>query len=84
MPLRPTVSSINSPSYNLAKHPSDILAPLSGKGTSYIKNSQHFVKRARETTIQPGDVLVSFDVVSLFTNAPIDDVYNISLKDLKK
>ncbi|KAJ8048218.1 hypothetical protein HOLleu_00445 [Holothuria leucospilota] len=47
IPLRPIVSSINSPSYNLARHLADLLTPLSGKGMSYIKNSQHFVERAR-------------------------------------
>ena len=77
MPLRPIVSSINSPSYNLAKHLADILTPWSGKGTSYIKNSQHFVERAKEIEIQPGDLLVSFDVVSLFTNVPIDEACEI-------
>ncbi|XP_072030659.1 uncharacterized protein [Amphiura filiformis] len=77
MPLRPIVSSINSPCYNLAKHLADILTPLSGKGTSYIKNSQHFVEKAGQIPIEPGDLLVSFDVVSLFTNVPIDDASKI-------
>ncbi|XP_072019690.1 uncharacterized protein [Amphiura filiformis] len=77
MPLRPIVSSINSPCYNLVKHLADILTPLSGKGTSYIKNSQHFVEKARQIPIEPGDLLVSFDVVSLFTNVPIDDASKI-------
>ncbi|XP_072037195.1 uncharacterized protein [Amphiura filiformis] len=77
MPLRPIVSSINSPCYNLAKHLADILTPLSGKGTSYIKNSQHFVEKAGQIPIQPGDLLVSFDVVSLFTNVLIDNASKI-------
>ncbi|XP_072030531.1 uncharacterized protein [Amphiura filiformis] len=77
MPLRPIVSSINSPCYNLAKHLADILTPLSEKGTSYIKNSQHFVEKAGQIPIEPGDLLVSFDVVSLFTNVPIDDASKI-------
>ena len=64
MPLTPIVSSINSPCYNLAKHLVDILTPLSGKGSSHTKNSQHFVERARELTIEPGNLLVSFHVVS--------------------
>lgn len=84
MPLRPIVSSINSPCYNLAKHLTDILTPLSGNGSSYIKNSQHFVERAKRIQIQPDDLLVSFDVVSLFTNVPIDDACKIigdSLRD---
>ncbi|KAJ8019162.1 hypothetical protein HOLleu_42440 [Holothuria leucospilota] len=73
IPLRPIVSSINSPSYNLARHLADILPPLSGKRMSYIKNSQHFVERAKKISIETTDILVSFDVVSLFTNVPIND-----------
>ncbi|KAJ8019710.1 hypothetical protein HOLleu_41397 [Holothuria leucospilota] len=52
IPLRPIVSSINSPSYNLARDLADILTPLSGKGMSYIKNSQHFVERAKKISIE--------------------------------
>lgn len=51
IPLRPTASSITSPSYNLAKHLADILTPLSGKGMSYFKNSQHLVERAKKISI---------------------------------
>ncbi|KAJ8023755.1 hypothetical protein HOLleu_36289 [Holothuria leucospilota] len=57
-PLRPIVSSINSPSYNLARHLAGILTPLSGKGISYIKNSQHFVERAKKISIETSDILV--------------------------
>ena len=44
---------------------------------SYIKNFQHFVERAKQISIRPSDILVSFEVVSLFTNVPIDDACKI-------
>ncbi|XP_072039137.1 uncharacterized protein [Amphiura filiformis] len=33
---------------------------------------------ARQIRLQPGDILVSFDVVSSFTNVPIDDTWEIT------
>ncbi|KAJ8025720.1 hypothetical protein HOLleu_33353 [Holothuria leucospilota] len=77
IPLRPIVSSINSPSYNLARHLANIMTPLSGKGMSYIKNSQHFVERAKKILIETSDILVSFDVASLFTNVHINDACKV-------
>ncbi|KAJ8029450.1 hypothetical protein HOLleu_28842 [Holothuria leucospilota] len=52
----------NSPSYNLATHLADILTPLSGKGMSYIKNSQQFAKRAKKISIETSEILVSFEL----------------------
>ena len=44
---------------------------------SNIKNFQRFVERAKQISIRPSDILVSFEVVSLFTNVPIDDACKI-------
>ena len=41
-PLRPMVSFINSPSYQLSKHLSDLLSPLVGHSQSAVKNSREF------------------------------------------
>ena len=49
IPLRPIVSSIGSPTYNLSKELARILSPLRGKTTSYIKNSSHFVEMIKDT-----------------------------------
>lgn len=72
MPLRPIVRAIGSPCYRLAKMLARILSPLAGKTTSHISNSTEFVKRVKETPVQGNDRMISFDVVSLFTNVPID------------
>ncbi|XP_011338800.2 uncharacterized protein LOC105280186 [Ooceraea biroi] len=42
---------------------------------SHIKDSWTFVKKIKELKIEPGEVLVSLDVVSLFTNIPRNLVF---------
>ena len=66
------VSFYSSPTYQLSKHLSIILSPLVGKTTSFVKNSAEFARFIRQHTIQKGEVMVSFDVVSLFTKIPVD------------
>jgi hypothetical protein len=52
--------------------PTPILNPLLGKSGTYKKNSEQFVKLINGQHISEGHVLVSLDVVSLFTTAPVD------------
>ncbi|XP_076655132.1 uncharacterized protein LOC143360299 [Halictus rubicundus] len=77
IPLRPIVSTIGSPTYKLAKYLTNILKPLTGSTPSYIKNSSHFIHKIQTIQTQPEDLLVSFDVKSLFTNVPITDSIEI-------
>ncbi|XP_071439457.1 uncharacterized protein [Hetaerina americana] len=72
-PLRPIVSSIGAPTYNLAKHLTGILAPFVGSCEHHIKNSAEFVKTLRDIRLDNQDILASFDVISLFTKVPIKD-----------
>ena len=48
------------------------MQPLIGKTSLAIKNSTGFIEFIKRQTILPDEVLVSFDVVSLFTNIPTD------------
>ena len=66
-PLRPIVNTIGSPTYNLAKHLAKTLKPLAGNTTSYIKDSTHFIQEIKNMNLDDNDMLVSFDVVSLYT-----------------
>ena len=72
IPLRPIVSFVGSPSYQLSKHLTYIISPLVGKTSSHVKNSTHFAEFISMQSVYPGEVLVSFDVVSLFTNIPVN------------
>ncbi|XP_049914604.1 uncharacterized protein LOC126398968 [Epinephelus moara] len=69
-PLRPIVSSINSVTYNIAKHLANILAPLVGNTPHHIQNSIDFVNKVRGLKMDPDDTMVSYDVTSLFTCIP--------------
>ena len=71
--LRPIVASVGSPTYKLAKELARVLSPLTGKTESFIKNSAEFANRIRKEPVTDGDMMVSFDVVSLFTRVPVDD-----------
>ena len=72
VPLRPIVSFVDSPSYQLSKHLVYLLSPMIGKTTSHVRNSIQFASFISEQTLAGSQVLVSFDVVSLFTNVPVD------------
>ena len=71
VPLRPTVSFVNSPSYQLSKHLARILSPLIGNSESNVQNSAEFATFIRSKSLKENETLVSFDVVSLFTNVPV-------------
>jgi hypothetical protein len=77
IPLRPIVSSIGSPCYALAGIIHKILSTLAGKSESFVKNSGHFIKLLKCVNLQALDTLVSFDIVSLFTNVPVDEALQV-------
>ena len=47
VPLRPIVSSIDSPTYNLAKFLTRIISPLADKTSTFVQDSGDFVEKAR-------------------------------------
>ena len=77
VPLRPIVSCIGAPSYHLSKHITSLISPLSGRTDSYVRNSRHFVEIMKDVCIDADEMLVSFDVSSLFTNVPIDEAVRV-------
>lgn len=72
LPVRPIVSMVNSPTYNLSKHIANIISPLVGRTERTVKNSNEFIKYLPSCSWQTNEVMVSFDVVSLFTKVPIE------------
>jgi hypothetical protein len=81
-PLRPIVSTMGSPTYNLAKYLAKHLQTYVGHTDSFVKNSLHFVESIRNVRLDTTDILVSFDVVSLFTNVPVEDSVEIIKQNL--
>ena len=68
VPLRPIVSFINSPTYNLSKFLSRILSSLLVNRYS-VRNFKEFVHYVQNFTISESEILVSFDVVNLLSVA---------------
>lgn len=68
MPLRPICSSVKVPCYNLSKYLISILKNLTSASKYNVKDSLHFKRQIQNTRIHEDEILVSFDVRSLFTN----------------
>ncbi|XP_029161095.1 uncharacterized protein LOC114932855 [Nylanderia fulva] len=71
-PLRIIVSSVGSPTYNVAQYLREILSISIPKPKSYVKDSWTFVEAIRHTKINDDQFSFSLDVTSLFTNIPKD------------
>ena len=84
VPLRSIVAAIGSPSHLLAKELTRILSPLAGKSPSHVRNSADFVQRIRQTCLAETDIMISFDVVSLFTNVPVDEALLVIAERLQQ
>ena len=70
-PLRPIVSMLGHPVYNLSNFLCKFLDTLIDK-TYIVKNSLDFVSQLTEIKIGDYELQVSFDVDSLFTKIPIE------------
>ena len=78
-PFRPILSAINTPSYKIAKYLVPLLSSLT-KNKFVSKDSFEFAKNVRNQN--PDLFMASFDIDSLFTNVPIDETIDISIKKL--
>ena len=72
--LRPIVSTFGSAAtYRIAKRMNKILAPYAREADSHITNIKDFIKKIEDVIIEDDEVMVSFDIKSLFTSVPIDE-----------
>lgn len=77
IPLRPVVDTINSPSYALNKYMNNIIKNITDYTKYNVKNSYEFKSFIANVRVPDDHILVSFDVVSLYTNTDITKVINI-------
>ena len=84
VPLRPIVSFYSSPTYNLSKHLAFLLSSLVGNSSSAVRNSRDFAHFIQQEALEADEVLVSFDVISLFTCVPISLALDIAKECLEQ
>ena len=68
VPLRPVVSVVGTPEYNLAKYLDQLIKPQI-PNTYLLWSADDFIERLKQFSISSHSTVVSFDEVSLFTNA---------------
>ena len=71
IPLRPIVSPIGGPTHSLSKYLAKKLSPYYHRSSSYIKDFVDFIKHIKTLKLDKNNIMVIFDVVSLFTKIPI-------------
>ena len=74
----PSVSSIGTYNYSMAKNVSNFLQP-DIPFTFIASDSFNFVKEINDLSLH-GKFVVSFDVESLFTNIPLEECLNLAVK----
>ena len=77
--LRPIISNIGTTSYYLAKYLAKILVSLS-KSAYTGQNTKDFANFIEPQKIPSSHQLISFDVVSLFTNVSVDATIDIIIR----
>ena len=74
--MRPILSATDTYNYPLAKWLDEKLKPLSLNQYT-VTDTFEFTNEIHELKINKGEILVSYDVSSLFTNVPLDETIEI-------
>lgn len=75
-PVRPIVSFVNSPTYELSKFLTDIISPIQTNKYD-VKDSFDFFEKITKIILPANYKLISLDVSSLFTNVSISAVTDL-------
>ena len=65
--------------YDLSTYLANIVSPLTGSTDLTVNNSAHFVFTVSSESILDNEIMVSFNVESLFTTAPLDATVEAAL-----
>ena len=82
--MRPIVSFCGSPTYQLSKHLTYILKPLTDKSRHKLQSTDNFIDAIKTIQIPDDHKLVSFDVKSLFTSIPLQPALDCTKTAINK
>ncbi len=71
--MRPIVSNISAPTYKLAKWLVRKFSEFDPPEGKFVKNAMDFVKKIKDVKIEEDEVMVSFNIVSLYPNVPLPE-----------
>lgn len=77
MPMRPIIAANGGPAHKMAAILNNRIKDLVGKTEHSIKNSTDFISKIKHLKLDQTDILVSFDVESLFTRVPVKQACQI-------
>ena len=72
-PLRPIVSATCSATFKVSKYVSKILTAYATQLPSFVRKTARFIENIKEIQVEDDEVMISFDVKSLFTSVPRDE-----------
>ena len=75
--LRSIVNTIRSPMYRLSKFLAGKLRHMIGHASSYVKDFTGWINEIKRDRLEDNDILIHFDMVSLYTKIPITEAINI-------
>ena len=80
-PLRPVVSMVGTPENKLAKYLDNLIKPLI-PDTYLLKSTDDFIERLKQFPCNNSYCIMSFDVVSLFTNVLLSETIELIINRL--
>lgn len=76
-PVRPITAACASPGFALAKVFTRFLSTVFCEDGFHVRNSLQFVEGLQGIKMEVDDQMISFDVISMFTNIPIDHMIDL-------
>ena len=70
---RPIISGCDSPTERISAFVDSLLQPIMKEQQSYIKDTTQFINFIAGTRVPQNAILVSMDVISLYTNIPQEE-----------
>lgn len=78
------MDSIGSVTYNLSKFLAEVIKPIIGQMEQHCKNSKQLAKELRNIKMEKDEILISHDVISVFTRTPVEATLQIVQQCLLK